>query len=1056
MNPIAKALAVAAKYTSRHPTEAQKRAGNYAKGKVTIAPGLVASIENPKGSKRSGVDKNGKKWECVLPSHYGYLLSTEGADRDHLDCYIGSDHSSKTVYVVDQIDAETGKFDEHKCLLSYPNRDAAVADYCKAFSDGKGKARIGSVTEMPLAAFSAWAKNGDTKKPLGELRKAFASGGAVTDILKGVYGEGTDAEEGLDQPYYDTSLLAERMGRYEQVPEWMKAVEPYDAALSHWLQASPMGGYPEALQKQDLPYGPLGTLPWMAAGAVKALSAKPAFDMGKNLAREQLWDDILARGLMPARAEGGQVGREFFLEQEAPDPAPSDFERKLEDYEPLKTFQPYGQAELRGTGPGESRDPRQIVTGERPKDYMAPVAELVSPTLGGYGMGQIAGEVAGNIGEGEYGNAALAAIPLALGAVVPGPDGKPMRVPREIDQRGFYSPSLEASKVVPQEVGTVQQFTSMLLKHGAKPKELDAVGFHRAFPDPNAKVSRQEIEQYLRDNRVQLGETVKGAGPYRINDQNGWFVAEFPTRQEAEAHIQANLYDAVDDGWTDPIGSRGAYESYSTPGGIPGSYREVVTTLPSKASMDLRGPGFRDALAQRFFNKKWDELTQPQQNEAMNRNAEFADTVDYTSSHWPGITNPLLHYRVKDFVDSSSRDVSAPAGVEKVTPSPQQGSGEGSTLRGARGLPETNLPSKVRVLDEMQSDWAQRARDQGFRDPAAFAELEARKQKVADDLKLAEEDAYGMLGLERGRDMMTYPALQKSLDSRGSNARALWAKIDQLRDSYSDLTNKVSAARDGVPSAPYISNTSDWVDLGLKQALIDAARDPSVSRFAWAPGKVQADRYNLAKQVSALRYSPDTGGLQYQGRNPGSPDHWSMLDSGAKVTPENLHEYVGRDVAQEMLAQPRTGDYGGFHTLRLDEARHIGGEGMKSFYGDLGPDGNLSSGIVPTRLLKIIKGLDPDAAKVDSHNINSAYDPALGPGEREMARNNPAWAAAFEKRKQEKAVNYPSVRITPEMRKKILEQGLPLFLTPLGLGLAVEGESDPIMDMLEQHYGEDD
>lgn len=112
-----------------------------------------------------------------------------------------------------------------------------------------------------------------------------------------------DERDQLDMPTYDTSALTDRMQRYEQIPPWMKAVEPYDASLSHWLQASPWGGYPEALEGRDLAYGPLGTVPWMAAGAAKALAAKPAFDVGKNAVREQLWDRALAKGM----AFGGEV-----------------------------------------------------------------------------------------------------------------------------------------------------------------------------------------------------------------------------------------------------------------------------------------------------------------------------------------------------------------------------------------------------------------------------------------------------------------------------------------------------------------------------------------------------------------------------------------------------------------------------------------------------------------------------------------------------------------------------------------------------------------------------
>lgn len=79
MNPIAKALAIAMRKTDRNPSEAQKAAGNYAKGKVTIH-GLDISIENPKNSTRRGVDPSGKTWEVKMPAHYGYITRVRSSD----------------------------------------------------------------------------------------------------------------------------------------------------------------------------------------------------------------------------------------------------------------------------------------------------------------------------------------------------------------------------------------------------------------------------------------------------------------------------------------------------------------------------------------------------------------------------------------------------------------------------------------------------------------------------------------------------------------------------------------------------------------------------------------------------------------------------------------------------------------------------------------------------------------------------------------------------------------------------------------------------------------
>lgn len=169
------------------PTEAQKEAGNYKKHKLSYR-GMTITIENPKGSKRSGKGGDGKVWSVTMPNHYGYVNGSEGHDGDHVDVYLGDTPSSETVYIVNQVDAETGKFDEHKCMLGYSSRSSAESAYKRAFSDGKGKDRMGSVVEMPIARFKDWVKSKDTKAP---ARTGYAGGGTVADIL-GQYGPQAD------------------------------------------------------------------------------------------------------------------------------------------------------------------------------------------------------------------------------------------------------------------------------------------------------------------------------------------------------------------------------------------------------------------------------------------------------------------------------------------------------------------------------------------------------------------------------------------------------------------------------------------------------------------------------------------------------------------------------------------------------------------------------------------------------------------------------------------------------------------------------------------------
>lgn len=145
------------------PTDAQKSAGNYKKEHISFQ-GLPITIENAKGSIRSGKDKGGKEWSCKMPCAYGYFKGSEAKDGDHVDCFIGPNPKSLRVYVIDQKHHDTGKYDEAKCMLGFPTREAALSAYRASFSDKKN--RIMHVRKMLMPEFKEWLRHGNTKKPI--------------------------------------------------------------------------------------------------------------------------------------------------------------------------------------------------------------------------------------------------------------------------------------------------------------------------------------------------------------------------------------------------------------------------------------------------------------------------------------------------------------------------------------------------------------------------------------------------------------------------------------------------------------------------------------------------------------------------------------------------------------------------------------------------------------------------------------------------------------------------------------------------------------------------
>lgn len=150
----------AATETDPAPTEAQKEAENYKTGKIQWN-GLTLSIENAKGSTRSGTARDGTEWSVTMPAHYGRILGTKGADGDHVDFYMGDAPDADYVVIVNQVDPDTGKFDEHKVILGTMTRGAAMEIYRGGFSDGSANRRIGSFTVTTVDNFKGWLEVAD-------------------------------------------------------------------------------------------------------------------------------------------------------------------------------------------------------------------------------------------------------------------------------------------------------------------------------------------------------------------------------------------------------------------------------------------------------------------------------------------------------------------------------------------------------------------------------------------------------------------------------------------------------------------------------------------------------------------------------------------------------------------------------------------------------------------------------------------------------------------------------------------------------------------------------
>ena len=205
--------------TEPNPSEAQKKAGNYKKGHLSFG-GYDFTVETPKGTTRSGKDEQGKPWSVTMHDTYGYILGKIGVDGDHIDMFINDgadlDTFDGNVYVVDQVNPETGEFDEHKLMFGYPSEEAATEAYLANYS--KGWKGLGKVTSVPKTTFDNWLESSDRKtKPFADyaMIKKNANQNFISDMEYTYENDVHPSEE--DKP--KMQKFAERLLNFHQDKE---------------------------------------------------------------------------------------------------------------------------------------------------------------------------------------------------------------------------------------------------------------------------------------------------------------------------------------------------------------------------------------------------------------------------------------------------------------------------------------------------------------------------------------------------------------------------------------------------------------------------------------------------------------------------------------------------------------------------------------------------------------------------------------------------------------------------------------------------------------------
>jgi hypothetical protein len=540
---------------------------------------------------------------------------------------------------------------------------------------------------------------------------------------------------------------------------------------------------------------------------------------------------------------------------------------------------------------------------------------------------------------------------------------------------------------------------------------------------PSEQVSKKELRDWMKDNRVEISEVIKTdkttKEQYREDAiERGKAVGlEVEFGDENEIRISVPSQGSIQDFQVDTKTNRGyTAENYEVDvsvlevandlfnenrskiygdsnqeqvfntkfskyqlEGDKENYKELLVTLPSKNNLDI--------ISNEIYQKQYSQLN-PEERVAVKRKArERGETVDesnlFKSSHYDE-PNILVHLRMNTRTDANG--------------------------------------NKVLFLEEVQSDWGQKGKKEGF----GLTEQEITRLR-----ELGYEYKDGKVGMMFGDDFIP----------RNHN------------DLVGEAAKIARKAQVGVPTAPFVMDTNAWTKLGLKMALKEAVKQ-GADKIAWTTGEQQNDRYDLSKQVKFIDYSKNNDGTY----NIGSDVEGTSYND---ISISRIEEIFGKEIAEKV--QSETGVKSPINSTqkRLEGLDlKVGGKGMKGFYGspsegNLGIVGNVAKSLFKQELGTVEIGVGKEtirnweSAKGQGYKVirKSEYKGA-DEWTKEYVVVNSDGIAAYSDNTEQSAINgflkyfsgadlvqpkittQASIDITPEMRESA-EKGLSLFGTKL-------------------------
>lgn len=357
--------------------------------------------------------------------------------------------------------------------------------------------------------------------------------------------------------------------------------------------------------------------------------------------------------------------------------------------------------------------------------------------------------------------------------------------------------------------GTAEQWLGFLSKlPGVKRDEIDAVGLPDFLALQTGAITRDQVLEFVRGNGVQIKDVelgaAKGEDAFRkrleemtdeeLQEQADEDMVEYEGRDRDQIilDILSSYSEGLGSNLDQEVGGT-KYGKYQLPGGK--NYRELLLTLPIDRA-GVSGEVIEDGKSEKYpfavmVNGREYNRTETRKSaeddlqDVIDIVAKRKNPTNYKSGHWDA-PNVLAHVRFNE-------------------------------RTGANG-------ERILHLEEVQSDWHQAGRKEGYR-----TENEKR-----------------FAGLVEQRDALDKErlAIEKKANDATSAEKQHWADLKNQIDDVQAEINKMGVNDLGVPDAPF-KETSAWSSLAIKRMLRYAV-DNGFDAVTWTGGEVQADRYTEA------------------------------------------------------------------------------------------------------------------------------------------------------------------------------------------------------------------